>query len=1022
MAPPGRRRFVSTASLALCLLFLFVSTASAASAVLGIDLGTEYIKAALVKPGIPLEIVLTKDSKRKESSAVAFKPLHNAKSSAFPERLYGSDAMALAGRFPADVYPNLKPLLGELLAESGRVEAYSQRYPALVMSPLASRGTAAFTSKAFPEDTDSFSVEELLAMELQNVRANAEAMAGKGSSIRDAVITIPAFYTASERQAIELAADLAGLRVLALMSDGLAVGLNYATARTFPTISEGEKPERHLVFDMGAGSTTATVLQFQGKTVKDVGRFNKTVQDVSVLGTGWDRVLGGDALNQIIVDRLVEEFVNSPKVKTLGFKAGDVVAHGRAAAKLWKEAERIRQVLSANSETTASFEGLYEDVDFRYKLSRADFEKMASSFANRIAEPIERALAMAKLSIKDLDTIVLHGGMSRTPFVQKQLERLLGDPAKLRSNVNADESAVFGAAFKGASLSPSFRVKEIRAGEISGYAMGLQWQSEEKERQQKLFVPTSLVGAEKSVPFKNLKDFSFSLHQLIPSVDGSGEEGVQQISKVTTQNLTASVAQLSENFGCATADIQTRFSIKLSAMDGLPEAVRGSVSCEVDDSEKKGGVVDDVKGFFGFGSNAKKGEQDVLADEKDEKDDFEPSSSSEKSSSSTSSSSSKSAKASDDASSEAEKDKKPKKRTESIYLSFSTEGESLPPVSASELKRMKERLSAFDDSDKARRLREEALNNLEAYTYRVRDLLEDESFMDAASEAEKKDLKKKQQATGDWLVGDGASAPRADLRTWLKDLKAVVEPIERRKIEESRRPTQISVLTEALDQTKSLLDMIKEQYRQAEEVASAASSSSLSSVADAETQTTAAPSVDDFADLEDSTSESSSTTSVPPVKIPQGPAYTQEEVDSVSSIWESTDTWLKAKVEEQEKLSRYDNPVLLSTDLDKRAKELRAAVMSLVQKKARPPPKAKSTAKAKKAKKAKSTGSKTTSSSATGTEEDSTYTVSETPVREEGQERMTDEQLREAVNRAMEDDRKKAGKKAKSKASPHDEL
>ncbi|KAK5003066.1 hypothetical protein LTR28_010629, partial [Elasticomyces elasticus] len=103
MLSPGRRR-LSPLTLVAAFVLLFTSTASAASAVLGIDLGTEYIKAALVKPGIPLEIVLTKDSKRKEASALAFKPSGNTPPTlgSFPERLYGGDALALAARFPND--------------------------------------------------------------------------------------------------------------------------------------------------------------------------------------------------------------------------------------------------------------------------------------------------------------------------------------------------------------------------------------------------------------------------------------------------------------------------------------------------------------------------------------------------------------------------------------------------------------------------------------------------------------------------------------------------------------------------------------------------------------------------------------------------------------------------------------------------------------------------------------------------------------------------------------------------------
>lgn len=253
----------------LSILFLFSTNVLAISAVLGVDLGTEYIKASLVKPGIPLEIVLTKDSRRKETAAVAFKPSQHAlERGSYPERAYGSDAVALAARFPGDVYPNLKTLLGLPLDDS-IVQEYASRHPSLQLEATKSRGTIAFKSKATAED-EAWMVEELLAMELQSVQRNAEALAGSGSTVRSVVVTVPPFYTADEKRAVELACELVGLKVLSLISDGLAVGLNYATSRTFPTVNEGGKPEYHMVFDMGAGSSKATIMKFQGRTVKDV--------------------------------------------------------------------------------------------------------------------------------------------------------------------------------------------------------------------------------------------------------------------------------------------------------------------------------------------------------------------------------------------------------------------------------------------------------------------------------------------------------------------------------------------------------------------------------------------------------------------------------------------------------------------------------------------------------------------------------------------------------------------------------
>ena len=996
MAPLGRRR-PSALALIISLLFLFASTASAASAVLGIDLGTEYLKAVLVKPGIPLEIVLTKDSKRKETAALAFKP-SNTKSldpDSFPERVYGGDAIALAARFPGDVYSNLKPLLGKV-AKDSQVEDYKTQHPGQRVIEDKSRGTVAFRSGSFGREVDPFSVEELLAMELRNLRTNAEALAGKGSVVQDAVITIPTYYTAEERRAVEVAADLAGLRVLALISDGLAVGLNYATSRTFPSVNEGGNAEYHLVYDMGAGSARATILRFQGRTVKDVGKFNKTIQEVNIIGLGWDRQLGGDALNMVVVNDMVGKFIETKKMKTLGTTAEHVKEHGRTMAKLWKEAERLRQVLSANTETSASFEGLfYEDVNFKYKLSRTDFERLAGSYAERVQGPITQALAAAKLTIADLESVILHGGAVRTPFVQKQLEATVGDPGKLRTNVNADEAAVFGAAFKAAGLSPSFRVKDIRAGDAAGYTVG--WSIENKDRNQMLFTPLSQIGAEKQVPFRNGDDFSFALYQQISDKD-AGEGIKHPILRVQTENLTASVAQLSEKFGCAAADINTKFSIRLSPMDGLPEVTDGSVSCETEGSEKKGGVVDGVKGFFGLGS--KKGDQEPLQ-EGSETQSTTPTSSAE---SSTTSSPAES-KTANPETKLAEETRQPKKRTETILLKFTTESQGIPTLSKSELKRIKDRLAAFDASDRSRLLREEAFNTLEAYTYRARDLLDDESFIGASTDTVRKEIEEKFRSASDWLYGAGADSNRDDLKARLKELRNLVDPVQKRKEEAVKRPEQIRLLKEALDQTRTLIEVIKEQTGKAASASSASSSSSTSS--SLETHTTSPPSSsgDDFAELEDEPPTTSTTTQTP--KVPEMPLYTAEDLETITATHKSIHHWLTTKLAEQEKLAPYEDPVMLSADMEAKAKQLNRVVMDLLQKKIRLPPKPKASSKPKSAKKSKK--SKTTSAGKempTGSEELPTIKVGK-----EGQ-MPTEDEIIEMIEK----------RKAKGKGDVHDEL
>lgn len=915
MAFSNRRQLCSSPLLSLVVLPFLVfllgfarPSSAAGSAVLGIDVGTEYFKATLVKPGIPLEIVLTKDSKRKESAAIAFKPTRES-DAPFPERFYGGDALALHARYPDDLYINLKTLLGVQFNDGaeGAVKSYSDRFPALRLETAPDgRGSVALRSNRLGEaqKKEAFLVEEILAMQLKQIKANADTLAGKGSNVRDVVITYPAFYTAQEKRSLELAAELAGLKIQALVSDALAVGLNYATSRTFPSVSDGENPEYHIVYDMGAGSTTASVLRFQSRKVKDIGKLNKTIQEVHVVGSGWDKTLGGDSLNDVIVNDMVTKLAEEKKLKGKVTPA-EIKAHGKTMARLWKDAEKLRQVLSANTETSTSFEGLYdENVNFKYKLSRATFEKMVFDYVTRIGAPVEQALAAAGLQLNEVESVILHGGAIRTPFVQKQLENFVGSSKKIRTNVNADEAAVFGAAFKGAALSPSFRVKDIRAADAASYPVSLKWNSDGKLRNQKLFTATSQVGPEKQVTVKNLEDFEFSFAQLV------GQDQEQPILSVQTQNLTASVAKLKESFGCTAENITTTFSIRLSPVDGLPEVVAGTVSCKVE-SEKKG-IVEDVKGFFGLG---KKDEQEPLGEDGEPRESvtLEP----ETESSTKTSASSKSTTSST-------KDVKPTPSTtlEIIPIKLKSVALGTPPPSADEMLRIKNRLSAFDTSDRDRILREEALNELESFIYRSRDLADNEEFIKAVKPDQLTILAERVSKASDWLYEESDDAKTPDFRSKLKSLKEIVDPALKRMKESISRPARVQLLKDMLKNAESMKTLIKNQIETDEQIYSALAASASSTESAAPTETPASDGTPDDLDEDAYSSSTSTTTSV--AAKPTGPKYslfTPADLDALTQIFESTNPWLETQLGLQEQLTESDDPALSVMEVNSRLRD-----------------------------------------------------------------------------------------------------
>ncbi|KAG0263123.1 Hypoxia up-regulated protein 1 [Actinomortierella ambigua] len=418
-------------ALALCTIIGHLHSAEAA--ILSIDYGTEWFKVGLVKPRVPFEIVLNAESKRKTPSVITIRG---------KDRAFSSEALNLATRFPKDSFMALKRVLGRRYSDHHCIE-YRRILPTNMIQDLDRGGTVGFETTG----GEKFTAEELIAMQLALARAQAEEAAG-GESIRDVVITVPPYFNQQERQAMLDAAELAGLHVLSLIHDESAVALNYAMTRTFP------EQQCHLFYDMGAGSTVASVICFRDVVLQNPVR---TVQEIEIMATGYDPTLGGQAFDIRLQTFLANQFQGQKESARL---STPVMTNPRAMAKLLKEATRIKQVLSANTETTASIENVMDDIDFKLKVTRQDFESLSEDLIARVRYPMEKAIQLANMTPDDIQSLILVGGATRTPAIQASLAAIMTE-LKLAKNVNADEAAVLGAVFRGASLSRQFRVKEI---------------------------------------------------------------------------------------------------------------------------------------------------------------------------------------------------------------------------------------------------------------------------------------------------------------------------------------------------------------------------------------------------------------------------------------------------------------------------------------------------------------------------------------------------------------------------------
>ncbi|KAK9475635.1 Hsp70 protein-domain-containing protein [Lipomyces japonicus] len=406
-------------------------------AVLGIDYGQANTKAALVSPGLPFEIVLTRDSKRKDVSGIAFKD---------DERIYGSGAATFSSRFPQDSFLNFKSLLGRSV-DSAEALVYLEQHPGISLVPSGNRSTISFKAS----NDGVFSTEEILAMSLTHIKELADQMLPKGSisKVHLVSLTVPAFFDNIQRRAIIDATEIAGLKVVSLVSDGVAVGINYASSRSFP------EKQYHIIFDVGAGSTTATLLSFLEYDAPDVGKFTKSALNITVEGFGYDATLGGDILTQRIFEILKARFIAQ--------HGSGVESSPKSLVRLYKEAERAKSILSANTEVRSGIESLYEDLDFRTVLTRVEFEKSIEDILPRLQKPILDSLRQAGISISEVSSIILNGGSTRVPIFQQTLiEKILaGDSSRLSKNVNADEAAVMGATFRAVSVSKQFKTKDI---------------------------------------------------------------------------------------------------------------------------------------------------------------------------------------------------------------------------------------------------------------------------------------------------------------------------------------------------------------------------------------------------------------------------------------------------------------------------------------------------------------------------------------------------------------------------------
>ncbi|KAJ7353363.1 Hsp70 protein-domain-containing protein [Mycena albidolilacea] len=695
---------------------------SALASVLAIDYGTDWIKSSVMSPGVPFDVLLNKDSKRKIQASVGWKKT---------DRLFGSDGFNLASRFPSDSFSSLKYLQAAPF-DSDIVSYYTTISTAEVVK--TSRNTVALRQS----DGNEWSVEELVGMQFSYIKKLAEGVAGE--KVTDVVITVPPYFSQFQRDAVVDAVEVAGLRTLTLINDGTAVAVNYAMTRTFPT------PEYHIVYDAGASSIRATLVSFSTSNAT-------SGTQIAVAGVGYDLATGGTELDRRLREILIEAF-NTKNNK-------DIREDKRGLAKLWKEAGRVKAILSANIDATATVESLAWDIDFKAKITRASFEAACEDLKDRYARPIEDALRNAGLTLDNITSVILTGGSTRTPMIQAAVRAAVGDE-KIALNVNADEAAVLGAALHGAGLSRQFKTKNIKVTDIGIHdiqASYLATASTPRTITSLIFPAGSKVGSKKTLTFKRKEDFVINFDYKNAVAPGFPTRFLE----VGIEGVAEAIANLTE-LGALDPVVKATVTLSESGFVSVSSAVAFG---EIKDES----IAGKLKGFFGAGSSS--GEAEVTPENSPPRE------------AASSSSSSEAAKASGATNSTPEKEKEEKKKATpkdgTITLNTTVVFPTIPPMTAEHKKNARSRLRAIDLDEAAVARKEEARNTFESYLYRMRDLLDEENrdtpFKQCSQVEERKAIAAKLDESFEWLHDKGDVAETSQFLDKRNALEILERPI-----------------------------------------------------------------------------------------------------------------------------------------------------------------------------------------------------------------------------------------------------
>ncbi|EOA87700.1 adenyl-nucleotide exchange factor sse1 [Exserohilum turcicum] len=556
---------------------------------------------------------------------------------------------------------------------------------------------------------ERFTATQITAMHLTKMRATASAELKL--PVNDIVLSCPVWYTDAQRRAILDAAEIAGLKCLRLINDNTAVALGWGIPKLDLPGPE-EKPRRVVFVNIGHSNYTATVVEFRKG-------------ELAVKSSAWDRHFGGRYIDKALVEHFAKEFKEKYKI--------DVMENGKARFRLAAGVEKLKKVLSANNMAPINVESIMNDIDVRGMLKREELEELIKPLIDRATAPIEQALAEAKLTIDDIDSIEMVGGCTRVPAVKSKIQDYFGKP--LSFTLNQDEAVARGCAFCCAILSPVFRVRDFSVHDMVNYPIEFTWEKSEdipdEETSLTVFNKGNVMPSTKILTFYRKHPFDLEARYAKPEqLPGKTNPWIGRFSVKGVK-----------------VDPKGDFMIcKLKARLNVHGVLNVESGYYVEETEVEEPIPE---------SPAEKKEGDAMDVDKD-------------------------------APPEPPKMRKVKKQLRKGDLPLSAGTASLDETTK---QTQAERENAMIMEDKLVADTENEKNNLESFIYELKDKILD-VYAEFASDDEKARLNAKLETIEEWLYDEGDDASKAQYVSKKEDIRAIAGPIIQRyndKIEGERQ-------------------------------------------------------------------------------------------------------------------------------------------------------------------------------------------------------------------------------------------